>query len=144
MTGADRPFAPDEAFARRLDDEDPLSSFRDRFCLPAGRDGEPLAYFAGNSLGLMPKSARALVDEGCGHRGAGLERRLGLDGGSRHRLLRGDAAVAHGLGALLLVLDLAALAEQVGPAERRARIGVTLVALLLGFIDLRGDRKSVV
>ena len=56
-------FAADEAFARRMDDGDPLSAFRDRFHLPPGPDGGPLIYFSGNSLGLQPKASRALVTE---------------------------------------------------------------------------------
>src|SRR5207247_4981299 len=38
-------------------------SFRDRFHLPVGPNGEPLIYFAGNSLGLMPKSAKQIVEQ---------------------------------------------------------------------------------
>ena len=53
----------DEEEARRLDLEDPLSRFRSRFALPGGPDGRPLIYFCGHSLGLMPKAARAMVDE---------------------------------------------------------------------------------
>ena len=56
-------FSADEDFAVKLDGEDPLRHFRDRFHLPLGKDGKPLIYFAGNSLGLMPKSARAIVEE---------------------------------------------------------------------------------
>ena len=56
-------FSCDEEFAQQLDAEDPLRSFRDRFHLPLGNNGEPLIYFAGNSLGLMPKSARAIVEQ---------------------------------------------------------------------------------
>jgi kynureninase len=56
-------FSPAEEFAQQLDTEDPLRSFRDRFHLPLGNDGEPLVYFAGNSLGLMPKSAREIADQ---------------------------------------------------------------------------------
>ena len=56
-------FSPDESFAKQLDAEDPLRSFRDKFHLPLGKDGKPLIYFAGNSLGLMPKSAREFVDQ---------------------------------------------------------------------------------
>ena len=33
------------------------------FHLPLGKDGKPVIYFAGNSLGLMPKSARQIVDD---------------------------------------------------------------------------------
>src|SRR5213593_5086388 len=56
-------FSVDEDFAKQLDAEDPLRRFRERFHLPLGKDGKPLIYFAGNSLGLMPKSARAIVEE---------------------------------------------------------------------------------
>jgi kynureninase len=56
-------FSADERFALQLDSEDSLRHFREKFYLPLGRDDEPLIYFAGNSLGLMPKTARALVEE---------------------------------------------------------------------------------
>src|SRR5881398_1560972 len=46
-----------------MDAQDTLREFRDRFHLPLGKDGKPLIYFAGNSLGLMPKSAKAIVEE---------------------------------------------------------------------------------
>ena len=56
-------FFSDEDFARQLDREDPLHDFREKFSLPLGKDSKPVIYFAGNSLGLMPKSARQIVDE---------------------------------------------------------------------------------
>ena len=56
-------FSADEDFALRLDAEDPLRHFREKFHLPLGKDGKPVIYFAGNSLGLMPKSARQIVEE---------------------------------------------------------------------------------
>ena len=56
-------FSADEDFAVKLDSEDPLRHFREKFYLPLGKDGQPLIYFAGNSLGLMPKSAREIVEE---------------------------------------------------------------------------------
>src|SRR6476660_5124283 len=56
-------FSSDENFALQLDREDPLRDFREKFSLPLGKDGKALIYFAGNSLGLMPKSARQIVDE---------------------------------------------------------------------------------
>jgi len=55
-------FSADEEFAKQLDAEDPLRRFRDKFHLPLGKDGRPVIYFAGNSLGLMPKAAREIVD----------------------------------------------------------------------------------
>src|SRR6187401_100824 len=56
-------FSSNENFARQLDREDPLSGFREKFSVPTGKDGTPVIYFAGNSLGLMPKSARQIVDD---------------------------------------------------------------------------------
>jgi len=56
-------FSADEQFALQLDAEDPLRAFRHKFHLPLGTDDKPLIYFAGNSLGLMPKAARAIVEE---------------------------------------------------------------------------------
>src|SRR6266566_4713172 len=56
-------FFADETFAREMDAQDPLRDFRDHFYLPLGKDGKPLIYFAGNSLGLMPKSVRQIAEE---------------------------------------------------------------------------------
>jgi len=56
-------FSADEEVARQLDAEDSLGRFRDEFNLPLGADGEPLIYFVGNSLGLMPKTARRIVEQ---------------------------------------------------------------------------------
>jgi kynureninase len=56
-------FSAGEDFAKQLDAEDSFRSFREKFYLPLGKDGRPLIYFAGNSLGLMPKSARQVVDQ---------------------------------------------------------------------------------
>jgi kynureninase len=56
-------FSQDEDFARELDAQDPLHDFREKFHLPLGADGKPFIYFAGNSLGLMPKSARAIIEQ---------------------------------------------------------------------------------
>src|SRR5213082_4073424 len=56
-------FSAEEQFALQLDSEDPLRHFRQKFHLPLGKYDRPLIYFAGNSLGLMPKSARRIVEE---------------------------------------------------------------------------------
>src|SRR5438093_12093481 len=56
-------FSAEEQFALQLDSEDPLRHFRQKFHLPLGKDDRPLIYFAGNSLGLMPIAARAIVEE---------------------------------------------------------------------------------
>jgi kynureninase len=56
-------FSADEQFALQLDADDPLRDFRDQFHLPLHKDGKPLIYLAGNSLGLMPKSAKKIVEQ---------------------------------------------------------------------------------
>ena len=56
-------FSNNEDFAKQLDAEDSLYVFRKKFHLPANKGGAPLIYFAGNSLGLMPKSARKIVEQ---------------------------------------------------------------------------------
>jgi kynureninase len=52
----------DPAHIAALDAADPLRGFRDEFHLPQHHGG-PQAYFCGNSLGLQPKGARAMVEE---------------------------------------------------------------------------------
>jgi kynureninase len=51
-----------DAYALAQDAADPLSVLRGDFHLPRHGGGEQ-AYFCGNSLGLQPKGARAVVDE---------------------------------------------------------------------------------
>jgi kynureninase len=51
-----------DTHAATLDAADPLSKLRTEFHLPRHGDGEQ-AYFVGNSLGLQPRGARAMVDE---------------------------------------------------------------------------------
>ncbi len=47
-----------EEFARGLDENDALASFRDRFHVP-----DDTVYFCGNSLGLQPKTARLMIEQ---------------------------------------------------------------------------------
>lgn len=56
-------FQPDESFSRALDDADPLRRFREQFHIPRRADGAPVLYFCGHSLGLQPRTARALVEQ---------------------------------------------------------------------------------
>jgi kynureninase len=56
-------FSTEEDFPRKLDADDPLRHFREKFHLPLAKDGKPSIYFAGNSLGLMPKTARRIVEQ---------------------------------------------------------------------------------
>jgi kynureninase len=48
--------------ARKLDESDSLSRFRDQFHLPQ-HNGAPCLYFTGNSLGLQPKTAREAINQ---------------------------------------------------------------------------------
>lgn len=57
-------FDSSEARARALDEQDPLRAQRANFAFPEALrspDGQDCAYFAGNSLGLMPKRAHEAV-----------------------------------------------------------------------------------
>lgn len=50
-------------FARTLDQNDELRSFRDQFHLPVQDNGDIHVYMCGNSLGLQPKSTQAAVEQ---------------------------------------------------------------------------------
>ena len=64
-------FPEGRPYAEALDADDPLAGFRDRF----ERDGEPLIYLDGNSLGPLPRATRARIAEVVGDEwGAGLVR----------------------------------------------------------------------
>lgn len=56
-------YQPDEAYAHKLDAEDPLAAYRDRFLIPTRADGSPVIYLCGNSLGLQPKTVRPAVEQ---------------------------------------------------------------------------------
>ena len=49
-------------FALALDESDPLKIFRNKFLIPK-HQGKEVIYLCGNSLGLQPKSVKALLDE---------------------------------------------------------------------------------
>lgn len=49
-------------FALKMDTEDPLGEFRDKFYFPKHDDGEESIYLCGNSLGLQPKSAKTYIE----------------------------------------------------------------------------------
>lgn len=49
-------------FARSLDRQDPLKSFRKRFLIPKVK-GKEVIYFTGNSLGLQPRLAENFIQE---------------------------------------------------------------------------------
>jgi len=53
----------DQSWARAEDARDPLRALRARFAHPRGRDGQPLLYLCGHSLGLAPLAARECVTD---------------------------------------------------------------------------------
>jgi kynureninase len=57
------PFHNTLDFALELDNNDPLSDFRNEFWIPLKKDGSPSLYFCGNSLGLQPKQTSDFVQQ---------------------------------------------------------------------------------
>jgi kynureninase len=51
------------SFAARVDEQDPLRPFREKFYIPRSATGEDVIYLTGNSLGLQPKTARGYVEQ---------------------------------------------------------------------------------
>ena len=62
MNAPAEPFRPGRDFAAALDRGDPLARFRDEFHVPRRANGDEEIYFAGNSLGLMPKRTPKYVE----------------------------------------------------------------------------------
>lgn len=55
-------FDTNHSFAEQMDKFDDGVTWRDQFHIPQNPDGEPIIYFCGNSLGLMPKSVRERME----------------------------------------------------------------------------------
>src|SRR3954452_13773732 len=63
MTKTKSQFQTTESFAIEQDRLDPLRDCREQFYIPRRDDGTEIIYFAGNSLGLMPKKAKRIVEQ---------------------------------------------------------------------------------
>ncbi len=50
-------------FARKMDENDPLRTYRNQFHLPVQKAGDPIIYLCGNSLGLAPKSTQKYLNQ---------------------------------------------------------------------------------
>lgn len=50
-------------FAKALDKQDSLSSYRNEFYIPTNKEGKEVIYLCGNSLGLQPKSVRNKIEQ---------------------------------------------------------------------------------
>jgi kynureninase len=53
----------DREYASKQDEEDPLRALRAAFYIPKRADGRETTYLCGHSLGLQPKTTRAIIDE---------------------------------------------------------------------------------
>ena len=51
------------SFAKELDQNDPLKSYRDKFHIPKDNNGNELIYLCGNSLGLQPKTTQEYINQ---------------------------------------------------------------------------------
>lgn len=56
-------FEVSESCALKMDSEDSLKHFREKFYIPKKNDGEEVLYFTGNSLGLQPKTTRSYIEQ---------------------------------------------------------------------------------
>ena len=50
------------AFAKNMDQKDPLKQYREEFYIPV-LDGKEVIYYTGNSLGLQPKRTKNFIDK---------------------------------------------------------------------------------
>jgi len=50
-------------YAKKLDAEDSLNMYRDKFYIPKDKNGNECIYLCGNSLGLQPKSTREYIEQ---------------------------------------------------------------------------------
>jgi kynureninase len=56
-------FNNSRSFAVELDQNDPIKSYREKFFIPKQKNGKDVIYFAGNSLGLQPKSVKNYIEQ---------------------------------------------------------------------------------
>ena len=56
-------FENSRSFAKMMDQNDPLKSYREKFYYPKSGNNKNVIYFCGNSLGLQPKSVRKYVEK---------------------------------------------------------------------------------
>src|SRR5687768_10718460 len=63
MRSSQEKYDSSQEFAQDADTADPLRKFRDRFHFPLACNNSNSVYLTGNSLGLMPKTARGYVEQ---------------------------------------------------------------------------------
>ena len=55
-------FSYKESFAHKMDEQDSLKKFRNKFHIPPAHQRDQSIYFCGNSLGLQPKNAEKYIN----------------------------------------------------------------------------------
>ena len=50
-------------YAKKMDQQDPLANYRDKFHIPKQKNGKDHIYMCGNSLGLQPKQTKNYIDQ---------------------------------------------------------------------------------
>ncbi len=118
--------------ARRLDSEDPLRKFRERFAMPQDENGQPLVYLCGHSLGLQPLAAREAVTQELDDWA-----RLGVRGHEQARRpwIHYHASLAPGLEQLT--------GAQPGEVVAMSSLTVDLHLMLASFFRPQGERKKI-
>ncbi|HSN52771.1 MAG TPA: hypothetical protein VLS87_09580, partial [Woeseiaceae bacterium] len=119
-------------FAARLDGDDPLAGFRERFEFPAERGGRGAVYLCGHSLGLQPKLAAQYVREELSDWA-----RLGVDGHFHAR--RPWVSYHRNATAALAALAGARPSEVVA----RNTLTVNLHVLMTSFYRPHGRRRKI-
>ena len=56
-------FSYKESFAHKMDEQDSLKKFRNKFHIPPAHQRDQSIYFCGNSLGLQPKNAEKYIQQ---------------------------------------------------------------------------------
>lgn len=56
-------YSANQSYARRMDEQDRLKIYREKFYIPKQFDGKDVLYFTGNSLGLQPKNTRNYIEQ---------------------------------------------------------------------------------
>ncbi|NNC70554.1 MAG: kynureninase [Flavobacteriaceae bacterium] len=63
MTQISTEFESNLSFAKKLDADDPIMSYRNQFHIPKDEHGNDWIYFTGNSLGLQPKITQKYIQQ---------------------------------------------------------------------------------
>lgn len=121
------------AYARKLDEQDELRSYRSHFHLPLQENGEEYIYFCGNSLGLQGKSTEEALQQELKD-----WKKLGVEG---HFHAKNPWMPYH-------EFLTAAMAKVVGAKPKEVVVMNTLTVnlhlMMVSFYQVKGKRRKVV